>query len=59
MKAKQEEIKIILPSVMLQNLDDMINSGWFDDRNDIICYAVRRYTDDIKRINSIKKQFNE
>ena len=59
MKTKQEEIKVKLPSVMLTKIDELINSGWFDSRNDCICYTLRRYTDEIERIDSINKECEE
>lgn len=56
MTIKQEEIKIRLPSVMLQKVDELINSGWFNDRNDCICYTLRRYTDEMERYEELKKK---
>jgi hypothetical protein len=53
MTVKQEEIRIKLPSVMLKKMDELINGGWFDNRNDIVAYAIRRYTDEIERIDAI------
>lgn len=38
---------------MLKKMDELINGGWFDNRNDIVAYAIRRYTDEIERIDAI------
>ena len=44
---------------MLQRLDELIESGWFDSRNDCICYTLRRYTDEMERSEELKKKLKE
>lgn len=66
MKVKQEEIKIKVPSTVLKKIDYLVYNGWFDNRDDLICYTIRKYTDEMERIETLnkeykklKKQFNE
>ena len=59
MTVKQEEIKVKLPSIILQRLDKLIESGWYDSRDDCICYTLRRYADEMERCEELKEKLKE
>lgn len=55
-KIKQEELKIMLPTALLEYADKIAESKSFKDRNDLICYALRLYIDKVMQVDELKKK---
>lgn len=55
-KIKQEELKIMLPTALLEYADKIVESKTFKDRNDLICYALRLYIDKVMQVDELKKE---
>lgn len=56
MELKQEELKIMLPTALFEYVDKIVECKSFEDRNDLIRYAVRLYVDKVKQVDALKKE---